>query len=165
MRKVIVLSGVSGSGKSTLAQGLLTDLEKGRGFDFDDNLPPDSIAVVSANLFFETPAGYRFDPSKLSQAHGACFKEFLSALAKERELVIVDNTNTTSEEIAPYMLGAQAFGYNAEIQTFVSRALPHERHWYEVEQEYVSRCTKRNTHGVDFQIVAQQYHRILMRKL
>ena len=73
--------------------------------------------IVGADDFFEGSEGYRFDKTKLAEAHGQCFRRFIDFLDVDVDLVIVDNTNTTTEEIAPYMLGASAYGYEAEVIT------------------------------------------------
>lgn len=90
--KVIILSGIPGAGKSTLA----------RKFDF----------VVSADDYF---IGKPFDPSKLSEAHALCFKNFLSALSGLLPVIVVDNTNLNVWEISPYMLAAAAYGVEAKV--------------------------------------------------
>lgn len=100
--RVVVMQGVSGAGKSTAAARLLGESAK--------------VAVVaSADHYFETRDGYKFDFRKLGEAHAACFRSFVDSLRRMVPVVIVDNTNTTAMEISPYMLGAAAFGYDAEI--------------------------------------------------
>ena len=66
---VIILRGCSGSGKSTLA-----------------SLFGPAAVVVSADDFFITDAGYKFD----------------KAIACNTPVIIVDNTNTMSWEFAYY---------------------------------------------------------------
>jgi predicted kinase len=102
MKQVYVLQGVSGSGKSTLARRLVDLL---------------GAVVVSADDYFLDPkdGSYNFDPSKLGQAHAHCFRCFLEALEAGKEVVVVDNTNSTAVEISPYMLGASALGYEAKV--------------------------------------------------
>jgi predicted kinase len=102
MKQVYVLQGVSGSGKSTLARRLVDLL---------------GAVVVSADDYFLDPkdGSYNFDPSKLGQAHAHCFRCFLDALEAGKEVVVVDNTNTSTIEISPYMLGASACGYEAKV--------------------------------------------------
>lgn len=117
--------------------------------------------IVSADHFFVDAAGeYRFDPSKLGEAHGACLRSFVSWLqdggkGKVRKVtilrgipgcgkstliekglyplgdLIVDNTSTTVAEIAPYAALALAYGAALEIVTL------------DVDPE-----TAHNTHGV-----------------
>lgn len=98
-REVIVLQGASGAGKSTYAARLVKDA-----------IAADkTFTIVSADDFFITPTRqYLFDPSRLSEAHGTCFARFLQALTQRIDVVIVDNTNTTAVEIAPYMLATSA---------------------------------------------------------
>lgn len=92
---VKILSGISGSGKSTYAR-------RHRG------------VIVSADDYFVRDGAYRFNPARLSSAHATCFARYLGALDDGHPLVIVDNTNTTAVEIAPYVLAAQAKGYDHE---------------------------------------------------
>lgn len=105
MKQVIVMQGIPGSGKSTHI--------KERWWS-----PEGNVVVVSANHYFTELGGgtYAFDPSKLSEAHGKCFRNFIMALWTGKDVVIVDNTNTTTAEVAPYMAAAAAWGYEAEIR-------------------------------------------------
>lgn len=132
------MSGISGSGKTTYAGKLLPDL------------PVGWRVCVSADQYFLVGSYYKFDPSKLGLAHGDCFKRFIGCLQDNVNLVVVDNTNTTSEEIAPYILGAQAYGYEAEIITL---HIP-----YMV-------AYGRNQHGVTAEGVEAQFNRLNARRL
>jgi tRNA uridine 5-carbamoylmethylation protein Kti12 len=104
MKTVIILQGVPGSGKTSFASERIAASHA-------------QVKVVSADHFFERIGGgkYAFDPMRLSEAHGECFREFIAALQGGVEMVIVDNTNTRVEEISPYVLGAQAYGYEFEV--------------------------------------------------
>lgn len=145
MRKVVILSGISGSGKSTLAEKLLNESQG---------------VKVSADHFFTKPDGkgsvsYQFDPSKLGEAHADCFARFIRFCQDPNgNLIVVDNTNTSAEEIAPYILGAAAFGWEAEIITL--RAPFADR---------VQKCAGRNIHGVPLDTIKAQANRLLNRKL
>ena len=144
--KVIVLSGVSGSGKSTWIK---------------ENHP--SAYVVSADHYFLTTGGeYRFDASKLSAAHGACFREFIVATQNSTEEsfpIVVDNTNTTDVEISPYMLVAQAYCLPSEIVTLMPRR-GRDVGWVDL-----TKCAERNKHGVSLQAIEAQDARIQARNL
>jgi predicted kinase len=134
--KIKILQGVSGSGKSTWArkrQGLI-----GAG----------ECVIVSADHYFEIGAEYKFDSSKLTQAHGHCFQRFLDYVERKRyKEVIVDNTNTTQYEIAPYILGAAAFHeYDIEILRFTCP---------------IEVCAKRNKHGVSLRTIQRQEENFL----
>ena len=156
MRKLVVLSGLSGSGKSQYAGKLLMEYAGSTGLTSEQmmRLPKGdmraSSAYCSADMFFMENGTYKFDPSKLSDAHGACFKEFIRAIQIGCEMVIVDNTNTSEVEIAPYMLGAQAYGYEAEIVT--------------IHIPVLFAC-ERNVHGVGEAAIQRQFNALQTRKL
>jgi tRNA uridine 5-carbamoylmethylation protein Kti12 len=141
-RKVMVLSGCSGSGKSTFA------LELGEVVASNT-----IITIVSADSFFvQEDESYAFDPAKLGEAHGACFRAFMKAVMRpvdewSNDIVIVDNTNTSIGEITPYWLAGQAYGWDVAI---VRMAVPE---WG------VSAAAARNVHGVSEEIVRSQWAR------
>lgn len=143
-RDVIVMSGCSGSGKSTLAKEYAEKSYVETG---------SASAIVSADDYFLNNGIYAFDPGKLSLAHGSCFGEFILALQQKVLLVIVDNTNTTVEEISPYMLGATAFGYSARIVTL------------DPSDSFFARYSARNAHNVNADVIANQAKRIRNRRL
>jgi predicted kinase len=115
MGRVIVLMGVSGAGKDTW---------------MEENFPdsPD----FSADKFFrymeegmEKPE-YRFDKSKLGAAHAWCLREYTKALQEmqdlfegEAKVLIVNNTNTSLAEMAPYCALALAYGHGLQIVALV----------------------------------------------
>jgi tRNA uridine 5-carbamoylmethylation protein Kti12 len=109
MKKVLILQGIPGSGKSHLAKKYVAQEMAKDGL----------VTVVSADYFFYQLGGgkkYAFDVRRLGEAHGACFREFIKAVQRGVDsLVIVDNTNTTANEIAPYVLGGESYGYDVEI--------------------------------------------------
>lgn len=104
MRRVIILRGVPGSGKTTLAK---------RQYD--------GACIVSADDYYMRNGVYRFDPALLSMAHADCLRRFVALLSDgcSCDRVVVDNTNTTVAEIAPYYALAIAFGLNPLIVTLI----------------------------------------------
>lgn len=113
--KVIILVGTSGAGKSTWARNHVRVGE----------------SIVSADDFFQGPDGvYRFDVARLSEAHGACLRHFTARMTAQgpasdpdapmRRAVIVDNTNSTVMEAAPYIALALAYGRRVEIRVFLT---------------------------------------------
>jgi predicted kinase len=119
-RQVIIMQGVSGSGKSTLARKLKAAMGHfGLG----------RCEIVSADDLFFASGTYRYEPSKIGEAHDDCFRSFLRHLASEDvQLVLVDNTNTLAIDIAPYMRAASAFGWlcrvlcvDVDVKTAASR--------------------------------------------
>lgn len=116
MNKVVLLVGVSGSGKSTFAA---------REY-------PGAV-TVSADHYFMVDGEYRFEGAKLGEAHGACLRGFVGAVQGGAGCVVVDNTNTSLVELAPYVSVAKAYGYGVEV--------------VRVRCD-VSVAAARNTHGV-----------------
>lgn len=98
-KTVLILCGPSGAGKSTWAAG------------FD-------ATHCSANDWFSRGGEYNFDPKLLPEAHGYCLRLFCEAAAAGSGRIIVDNTNTTLLEMAPYYAVAIAHGYSVEIHSF-----------------------------------------------
>lgn len=134
-KTVFILRGVPGAGKSRLAR----KLRKGRK----------NCEVISADHYF-TPFGlgtgqYRFDPAKLGEAHSWCLRSFLEYLQWERRTVIVDNTNTTAVEIAPYAALALAYGYKVQVITIAANA---------------REAARRNVHGVPVETVLRMTKRL-----
>lgn len=122
--KVVLLSGIPGSGKSTYVSKLKERYSK--------------VFVVSADHYFTVNGEYKFDVSKLGEAHGDCLKRFakmLLTLEKEEVVVVVDNTNTTQLELAPYVAFAAACGAETELRFF--KCSPNV-------------AVERNIHGVPF---------------
>ena len=105
MKKALLMQGVSGSGKSTFVKGLVDNHRQGNHAA--------SCVVCSADDYFGED--YAFDPAKLGEVHAACLKKFVGGVMAGVELVIVDNTNCSTIELAPYVSLAQAFGYEVEI--------------------------------------------------
>ena len=128
--KVSILCGVSGCGKTTWAAR--------------NGIWP--LRVVSADhAFYDRDGKYNFDPSRLPEAHGSCLRYFVAALQDKVSHVIVDNTNTTVAEIAPYAALALAYGFDLEILFF------------NCDPEVAA---ARNTHGVPVAGVMAQHARL-----
>jgi len=152
MREIIILSGVSGSGKSTLVKQLITEgkdrSELGGGGNW--------TATVSADDFFEGQScsgEYAFNPSLLGEAHGQCLRRFVEYLTAGTtpDTLIVDNTNTTALEMAPYVLLANAYKVPVRLITITTPAL--------------TEAAKRNKHGVSLQTIQAQSDRLDAREL
>lgn len=93
MRKLVLIRGLPGSGKSTLAKSL-------KGFvhlETDQFWGPD----------------YKFDVSKLGEAHAWCQAQTRKWLKDED--VVVSNTFTTIKELRPYFDIANEFGITPNV--------------------------------------------------
>ncbi len=160
---VVIMRGPSGSGKSTFAHRLLTAKEPRS----DEQLPKliaEALEYplgcrysVSADKFFEVDGEYRFDRNDLGAAHAHCLRLFVE-LAQEghnENLIVVDNTNTTVEEIAPYAAVGRAYGHDVHIVE-VTAGINDEVDF----DDGASECWGRNIHGVPLETVDRQVERL-----
>jgi predicted kinase len=97
MKELFLLRGLPGSGKSTLAKSL------------------DGIHV-EADQFFVVDGEYRFDASKLKEAHNNCLTRvksymYIFSSNENSERIIVSNTFTQEWEMKPYFDLAEKHGY------------------------------------------------------
>ena len=100
--KFAILVGPSGAGKSTFAQQFA-----GPG-----------LVICSADDYFLTEEGeYVFEPARLGEAHAACFRKAVEAVVAGKS-VLIDNTNTTLVELAPYIALSRAYGEDPYISVF-----------------------------------------------
>lgn len=135
-KNLFLIRGVSGSGKSTLAELLADAMLDAWRIETDD--------------YFLTPANdgttrlvYRFDPSKLPQAHAWCQMIVESQMALPRPTILVSNTFTQRWEMEPYLALAHAYGYTV-TEIIVKTNLTDDQ------------LAARNTHGVMAHQIAKQ---------
>ena len=98
MKELFLLRGLPGSGKSTLAKSL-------GGFH------------VEADMFFMKDGEYRFDGSKLKDAHEWCQNEvnlamILNHTTGANNKIVVSNTFTQEWEMKAYTDLAESYDYN-----------------------------------------------------
>lgn len=142
--EVIIVSGIPGAGKSSWIR---------------KNTNPFLTEVFSADNYFIDKFGvYCFDSSKLSSAHSLCLRTYTERLIHLAEApsgacsltMVVDNTNTSSWEIAPYYSLAVAYG--APVKILLFQADPTKAH-------------RRNIHGVEKDKVEKMAERVSNLKL
>lgn len=107
VQNLILMRGVPGSGKSTFVKMLEDCLA--------EKNPTDDMLVVSADNIHIVDGVYKFDGSKLGEGHAQCFRGALRAIEDMIPIIVVDNTNTTNVEMAPYVAMAQAFRYHVHV--------------------------------------------------
>lgn len=99
MVQLYLIRGLPGSGKSTLARLLCNSFEDAVHFE--------------ADKYFIGPDGvYRFDPSRLKDAHEWCLESTIMHL-RAGYVVIVSNTFTRIWEMQPYL----DLGYKTQVIT------------------------------------------------
>jgi len=97
MKTLYIVRGVPGSGKSTFAKSL-------GGTHFE------------ADMFFMKDGEYKFDMSKIKEAHNWCQDSVNTAMimnntAGLNETIVVSNTFTQEWEMKPYFELAETHGY------------------------------------------------------
>jgi predicted kinase len=97
---VIIMRGLPGAGKSTFCQMM-------------KNLKQDDLYICSADQYFEKIGG--FDENKLQEAHDYCRNNFIDALANDVPIVIVDNTNITTDKYQYYKRKAKEYVYSVFV--------------------------------------------------
>lgn len=122
MKKVFCLRGLPGSGKNTWIESNQKTYWRHK-----------KVVVCSADDYHMVNGEYKFDPSMIGEAHNSCLRKFLVAVGSDIEIVVVNNTNISAWEIAPYAAIAKAMGYEFEIVQI---------------QCSVQKSISRNTHGV-----------------
>jgi predicted kinase len=95
MEKVlIILRGLPGSGKSTFANMMW----------------PEAI-ICEADQYHYLDGEYRFNPTKIKEAHQWCQTIARHLMNNGKPQVVVSNTSTTEKEMQSYLDMANEFGY------------------------------------------------------
>jgi predicted kinase len=125
-KNLILLRGLPGSGKSTLAK-LLVDKD---------------YCHKEADMFFvDSDGNYKFNPSKIKDAHSWCQDEVEFLMKYEHSPVVVSNTFSEEWEMEAYYKLAEKFGY------IVTSIITENRHGnksvHDVPQESINRMNNR----------------------
>jgi len=97
MKELILLRGLPGSGKSTLAKMLVGDKD---------------YCHKEADMYFvDSDGNYKFNPTKLKEAHNWCREEIEFAMKYDHSPVVVSNTFTQEWEMDDYYELAKQYGY------------------------------------------------------
>ena len=123
-KDLILIRGISGSGKSTLAEAI-TDKEN----------------ICTADDLFMDKGEYKFDGSKLKDAHAYCQIKCRLRMAVSAPLIIVANTFTKEWEMKAYFDLAQEFKYRVHSVIVENRMSTKNIHFVSDEaiQKMISR--------------------------
>jgi tRNA uridine 5-carbamoylmethylation protein Kti12 len=91
-KELFIIRGLPGSGKSTLAKSL-------------------GGKHVEADMFFMKDSEYKFDATKIKDAHSWCQNMVGSWMSDNEERIVVSNTFTQEWEMKSYLEWAEDFGY------------------------------------------------------
>lgn len=129
---VYILRGIPGSGKSTIVDqiGILGERE---------------FTICSADLFFMLGGEYKFDHSKIKEAHQFCLRDFCDVVFNKWQTVFLDNTNTTISEFTHYVNIAEAYSYKVVLVTLNIN---------------IETSIKRNVHRVPEKTIKGMYERL-----
>ena len=129
--RIVLMRGIPKSGKSTYVEKTFAS---------------STCIICSADFYFMRDGSYNFDPNALNESQAGCLREFShlivdhawGRLERLPEVLVVDNTNTSALELAPYVALASAYGYKCDIITV--RCDPMVAH-------------QRNIHGVPLTVI------------
>lgn len=127
MKTVYILRGIPGSGKTTLASSLVT------GF----MVRLESFVVCCADDYHIVDDVYKWQESRVADAHAYCRGKFVNAITREVEKIVISNTNTTYKEFQFYKDEGIKAGY--EIVTLIVG---------EFSDTAIDKYAARNVHGV-----------------
>ncbi|KPJ06759.1 NEDD4-binding protein 2-like 2 [Papilio machaon] len=129
-RILIIMRGLPGSGKTYLAKKILEATIGGDECDF-------STHIFSADDYFFVKGSYRFDKTKLQDAHIWNRSKARSAMNRGVSPVIIDNTNVEPWEMEPYLRDGVNNGYLIEI-------VEPNTHW----AKKANQLSRKNVHNV-----------------
>eukprot|EP00731_Ephydatia_muelleri_P018499 Em0011g539a len=129
---LIIMRGLPGSGKSTLAKILAGHAGK----------------VFSTDEQFMVEGRYCFDPARLGYCHEQNRVCAQKALEEGVSPVVIDNTNTTVEEMVPYVKMAMQYDYDVQLKE------PDTDWKFDVEQ-----LARKNSHAVSSEKLSRMLHR------
>jgi predicted kinase len=95
-KHLILVRGIPGSGKSTFAK-----LLGGNHFESD--------------MYFNKDGEYKFDPSKLKDAHEWCKDAVRTSMIWDIEKIVVSNTFSQDWEMQPYFELAKEYDYMVHV--------------------------------------------------
>lgn len=130
------MRGLPGSGKSTLAH----DIQRKYGFEH--------CVICSTDDLFIQNGVYIFNPKRLGINHKINVANVEKSMKLDTQAIIVDNTNTTYQEMKPYVALALQYGYAVNVLE------PFTPWKYDLEA-----CAEKNSHGVQLDRITKMKER------
>ena len=127
MKRLIIMRGLPGSGKSTYVK---------------DHFPHAEICSAD-NFFVERDGVYRFDQSRIGEAHSNCQMRAFSGMVDGLPMVVIDNTSVKAWESELYIEMGNVFGYKVSIIDMFDGGLSNEE------------LAERNAHGVPISTISR----------
>lgn len=134
--KVYIMRGLPGSGKSTWIKRYLEQRREGVA----------QAICCSADHYHMVDGKYCYDPKNAGLAHNKCLNDYLQQIGVNTKDIVIDNTNTTLVELAPYVRIAEALGVEYEIIYLHC---------------YPGTAIRRNTHNVPANTILAMYRNLV----
>jgi predicted kinase len=127
MKELVLVRGIVGAGKSTLAKLLVGDKD---------------YCHKEADMYFiDREGNYKFEPSKIKDAHAWCKEEIEFVMKYEHSPVVVSNTFTQEWEMEPYFELAKKYGYRTHSIIVENRHGGENQH--EVPEDKINQMVNR----------------------
>ena len=115
MKTLWIVRGIAGSGKTTLANimkdGLMVFPQQS-----NREMEQEPLIVSADDYFYAAGSGrYKFDKTKLGEAHKQCQVKVTNGMEYGRRHIIVHNTFSQQWEFNPYRQLAKYYGYSVFV--------------------------------------------------
>jgi predicted kinase len=132
MTKILsLIRGLSGCGKTTFSRELV------------DSNSGDATMYAADDYFVGKDGVYRFDPSKLGEAHAHCQEMTKRGMTSDESFIIIHNTFTMRWEMEDYLKLAEEHDYKVMVHDLFDGGC--------TDQE----LAERNEHGVPLEGIAR----------
>lgn len=136
--KLFILSGLPGSGKSTIVKDILFQLQ----------ILQQHCQVFSYDFYHYENLEFRYDYSLAKERIQQCHNDFVAALVTQTYRIVIDNVNSTFEEIEPY------------LESLVNSKREYEILFIRTLEQDPKRCYYRCVHGVPFSQIVKMKNRL-----
>ncbi len=106
MKTLYLIRGLPGTGKSSLARLLLAA---------NDCISANEVSIN--DYFYDGAGNYKFDTTKLKEAHDCCLDQTDSWMRQGLEVICVTNPFIKLEHLVPYEQLAAKHGYQVNVLT------------------------------------------------